>query len=84
MYSSSLGSHGAGVHYLADGNGSLTEALGLGMDFFGRGLGRRSRRYVAVVDNGVARAVMIEPDPNVLEVTSADHALKRLHELFGR
>jgi glutaredoxin/glutathione-dependent peroxiredoxin len=74
---------GGGVRYLADGNGSLTAALGLGMDAHGRGLGRRSKRYAVVVDCGTARAVLVEEDPDELKVTSADNALARLRELAG-
>jgi peroxiredoxin len=65
------------VDMLADGNGDLTRALGLEMDGTGYGMGKRSKRYAMVVDNGVVKAVSIE-QPGQFEVSSAEAVLKGL------
>ena len=38
---------------IADGNGDLTEALGLVMDASGFGLGKRCMRFAMAIENGV-------------------------------
>jgi peroxiredoxin len=70
---------GAGdkVMMLADGNGEFTHALGLGFDASKFGMGRRSQRYSMVVDDGVVKALNIEP-PGAFEVSSADHMVALL------
>jgi peroxiredoxin len=65
------------VDMLADGNGDLTRALGLEMDATGYGMGKRSKRYAMVVDNGVVKAVAVE-QPGQFEVSSAEAILKGL------
>jgi peroxiredoxin len=65
------------VDMLADGNGDLTRALGLEMDATGYGMGKRSKRYAMVVDNGVVKAISVE-QPGQFEVSSADAVLKAL------
>jgi glutaredoxin/glutathione-dependent peroxiredoxin len=70
---------GAGdkVMMLADGNGDFTHALGLGFDASKFGMGRRSQRYSMVVDDGVVKALNIEP-PGAFEISSADHMVALL------
>jgi glutaredoxin/glutathione-dependent peroxiredoxin len=46
---------------LSDGNGELAEALGLVLDGSGVGLGKRSKRYSALIDDGVVKALHVEP-----------------------
>ncbi len=55
-------SQGAGdkILLLADGNGDFTRAMGLEMDGSGFGLGSRSRRYAAIIDNGVVTSLEVE------------------------
>ena len=65
------------VDMLADGNGDFTRALGLEMDATGYGMGKRSRRYAMVVDNGVVKSIAVE-QPGQFEVSSAESVLKRL------
>ena len=65
------------VDMLADGNGDLTRALGLEMDATGYGMGKRSKRYAMVVDNGVVKAISVE-QPGQFEVSSAEAVLKGL------
>jgi len=65
------------VLMLADGNGDLARALGLEQDSSRWGMGRRSRRYAALVENGVVKSFHLE-EPGKLEVSTADVILKDL------
>lgn len=68
---------GDSVVMLADGNGELTEAMGLTMDGSGFGLGSRSQRYAAVIDDGVVSWLAVEPGPG-LRASSAEEVLAAL------
>jgi peroxiredoxin len=65
------------VRMLADGNGELTRALGLGMDASGFGMGQRSQRYTMILRDGKVEALMVEPGPG-LNASSAESVLARL------
>ncbi|MGP1253743.1 MAG: peroxiredoxin [Kiloniellales bacterium] len=65
------------VLMLADGNGELTEKLGLEMDGSAFGLGTRSQRYAMVVKDGTVAALHVE-EPGAFEVSSAEAVLKAL------
>jgi peroxiredoxin len=71
--------HGAGekVTMLPDGNGELTGRLGLEMDGTGYGLGKRSRRFALVVDDGTVTKVAVE-EGGGLDVSSAEKILAGL------
>ncbi len=68
---------GSSVVMLADGNGELTEAMGLTMDGRGFGLGSRSQRYAAILDDGVVTWLAVEPGPG-LSVSSVEEVLAAL------
>jgi glutaredoxin/glutathione-dependent peroxiredoxin len=63
------------VVMLADGNGEFTQAVGLEMDGSGFGLGTRSQRYAAVIEDGVVTALNVEPGAG-LSVSAADAILE--------
>jgi peroxiredoxin len=65
------------VRMLADGNGELTQALGLGLDASGFGMGQRSQRYAMIVHDGTVKELMVEPGPG-LKASSADAVLGKL------
>ncbi len=71
--------HNAGgkVEMLADGNGDFTRALGLTMDGTGFGLGERSQRFSAILENGVVTELNVEA-PGAFDVSSAEHMLGQL------
>jgi peroxiredoxin len=50
---------------LADGNAEFTKAMGLTADLSVAGLGTRSQRYAAVIDDGVVTELEVEPNPGV-------------------
>jgi peroxiredoxin len=63
--------------YLADGNGDFVRAAGLEGDMTPAGMGRRSRRFSMIVDDGKVKAVNVETKPGVNE-SSAAHILEQL------
>jgi peroxiredoxin len=65
------------VEMIADGNGEFTRALGLSLDARGFGMGERSQRFSAIIENGVVKALHVEK-PGAFEVSSADYLLERL------
>ena len=65
------------VQMLADGNGDLARALDLEMDGSGFGLGKRSKRYAMVVQDGVVKTLNVE-NPGAFEVSSAEAILNAL------
>ena len=69
---------GDAVLMLADGNGEFTRALGLEEDRSASGLGVRSRRYAAVLDDGIVTYLGVESEPPVLKVSSAEAVLAAL------
>jgi len=68
---------GDSVLMLADGNGEFAEAVGLTMDGSGFGLGTRSQRYAAIIEDGVVTELLVEPGPG-LKASSADEVLAKL------
>ena len=62
------------VLMLADGNGDYARALGLELDAKGYGMGVRGQRFAIVVDDGVARQVLVEA-PGEFKVSAAEHVL---------
>ena len=68
---------GSTVLMLADGNGELAGAMGLTMDGTGFGLGTRTQRFAAILDDGVVSWLAVEPGPG-LKVSSAEEVLAAL------
>ena len=65
------------VTLLADGSGTFTDAMGLAFDGSGFGLGKRSQRYAAIIEDGVITSLDVEPGPGV-DVSSCSAVLGRL------
>jgi peroxiredoxin len=68
---------GDSVVMLADGSADFAKAMGLEMDATGAGLGIRSQRYAAIIDDGVITHLAVEPARG-LDVSSADSILAAL------
>ena len=62
---------------LADGNGEFVRATDLEMDASGFGMGKRSRRFAMIVDDGVISYMAVEPGAGV-DVSAADKILEHL------
>lgn len=65
------------VTMVADGNGDFTRAMGLVLDGNGFGMGERSQRYAAIIEDGVIKALEVEA-PGKFEVSSAEAILAKL------
>jgi glutaredoxin/glutathione-dependent peroxiredoxin len=65
------------VTLLADGNGDFAEAMGLAFDGAGFGLGKRSQRYAAIIEDGVITNLDVEAGGGV-DVSSCSSVLGRL------
>lgn len=65
------------VRLLADGSGDWTAKLGLELDLTAKGLGVRSRRYSALLEDGIVKILNLE-DGGGYERSDADTLLKQL------
>jgi peroxiredoxin len=66
------------ITMLADGNGLFADAMGLSFDGAGYGLGKRSLRYAAVIEDGVITKLDIEDSPASVEVSACENVLANL------
>ena len=66
------------VLFLSDGNAEFTKKIGMDFDGSGFGLGTRSKRYSALVEDGVVKKLNIEEAPGKVEVSGGDALLKQL------
>jgi len=62
---------------LADGNGEFTQALDLELDATGFGMGKRSRRFAMIVENGVVTHLAVEPAGGI-DVSAAEKVIALL------
>ena len=74
---SGVGTSGDDIVMLADGNAEFANAMGLSMDGSGYGMGTRSQRYAAVIEDGVVRQLLVE-EGGGFGVSSAEEVLSRL------
>ena len=63
---------------LADGNGDFAAQTGLQLDLSGLGLGTRSQRYAAILNNGVVEQIFVEENAGGVDVSGSDKVLKAL------
>ena len=68
---------GEAVQLIADGSAVFTRALGLEFDLSGGGLGLRSKRFAAIIEDGVVTDLAVEQGGG-LDVSSADAVLAKL------
>jgi peroxiredoxin len=66
------------VMMVGDGNGELTEKLGLSMDGSGFGMGLRSLRYSMIVRDGVVETLNVESNPGQAVDSGVDNLLSQL------
>lgn len=66
------------ILFLADGSAAFTKAAGLDLDLSGGGLGVRSKRYSAIIEDGVVKALNIEEQPGQAVTSSAASLLEQL------
>ena len=63
---------------LSDGNGEFAAAAGMELDLSGIGLGTRSQRYAAILQDGVVEEMFLESNPGQVDVSGSDKVLKAL------
>ena len=68
---------GEKILMLADGNAEFTKAMDLVLDGSGFGLGTRSVRYAAVIEDGVITDLEVETGPGV-DLSSCDNLLTKV------
>ena len=66
------------VDFLADGSAVFAKAVGLDLDLGERGMGMRSKRYSMLVEDGVVKALNIEPQPGTADLSGAEHILGQI------
>jgi peroxiredoxin len=66
------------VLFLSDGNAEFTKKIGMDFDGSGFGLGTRSKRYAAFVEDGVVRILNVEDSPAVADASTAAKILESL------
>jgi len=66
------------ITFLSDGNAELANALGMTFDGSGFGLGARSLRYAAVIEDGTVKALEVEENPGQCSVTTGEKILAHL------
>jgi peroxiredoxin len=71
---------GAGkVDFLSDGSATYTKALGMNVDRTEAGMGVRARRFSMIVEDGVVKAINLEPEGGRgVTVTGAEAMLEQL------
>jgi peroxiredoxin len=78
VWGESLGGRGR-IVFVADGTGAYTRALGLEADMSGTGLGMRTRRFSALVEDGVVKTLNFEPEGGKgIQMTGAATILSQL------
>jgi glutaredoxin/glutathione-dependent peroxiredoxin len=68
---------GESITMLADGNAEFATAMDLVMDGTAAGLGSRSRRYAAIIEDGVVTSLEVEPGREI-GVSSCSAVLEKL------
>lgn len=63
------------VLFLSDGNAEFTKKIGMDFDGSGFGLGTRSKRYSALVEDGVVKILNVEASPGIAEASTASKIL---------
>jgi len=68
---------GGKVLMLADGSGDFSEAMGLLNDLTAAGMGKRSRRYAAVIEDGVVTSLDVE-ETGGITVSACEAVLEKV------
>ena len=74
----SAGASKAGITMLTDPAGDLTLAMGLDFSVPAVGFVNRARRFAAIVDDGVVKALNVEGAPGEMDATSAEKLLEQI------
>ena len=72
------GATAAGLHMLADADGSFTRAMGRAFDAPAAGFIGRSQRYAMLVEDGTVKALHVEEGRGVCETSAGESLLTEL------
>ena len=72
MWAKETGAEDAGIHVLADGDGSFTKAMGMSFDAAPVGLMGRSMRYSMVVEKGIVTEFNQEVETGTCAISGGD------------
>ncbi|WP_265501824.1 peroxiredoxin [Paracoccus beibuensis] len=77
-WSEQTGAADAGIEVLADADGSVTKALGLNFDAPPVGFFGRCKRFAALVEDGVVKAIDVEDSPGTCSVSAGESLLEKV------
>ncbi|WP_237154536.1 peroxiredoxin [Oryzibacter oryziterrae] len=66
------------VLFLADGSAVFAKAIGADLDLTAGGLGIRSTRYAAIIEDGVVKTIDVEENPGQATCSAAPSILEKL------
>ena len=58
--------------FISDGNAEITESLGMVLDCSGFGMGKRSNRYVMIIEDKIIKKIFLEENPGTCDLTNAN------------
>ncbi|GIT92572.1 peroxiredoxin [Jannaschia pagri] len=77
-WADATGASEAGLHLLGDADGAFTKAMGMDFTAPPAGLIGRSKRYAAIVEDGVVKTLHVEESPGVCEASGGEALLATL------
>lgn len=77
-WAKATGADAAGIEVLADADGSFTKAVGMDFDAPQFGMYGRSKRFSALVRDGVVEVLNAEANPGAFEVSGGDKLLAQV------
>jgi len=66
------------ITFLSDFDGKLTRSLDMEVDLTAARLGKRSKRFAMIINNGLITQQWVEEKPGDLKVSNADSVLKNM------
>ena len=81
LWAEETGAEQAGIHMLADGDGSFSAALGLSFSNPAVGMHGRSKRFAMYVEERIVKVLHVEEAPGVCELSGGEAMLEAVANL---